>query len=667
MKTRPARWLWVYSLLLLAVNVAVAHRLFTLEYSAHLESNEGSFMAIGRIMAAHPQDLLWWPFWDAGIPFQHTYLPLLPAMVAVFSRCTGCSPALSFHAVAAFFYCFGAVTLFWLASLMSKQPGPSFCAALLYSLVSPVNFLSRVIRADNGGIWNARRLQILGYYGEGPHIVTVAFLPVAVLCIYLALTTGRKRYYLASGLATAAVMLSNAFGTVDLFCAVLCLLALSDGRGIWRRLRTVAAIGAATYLVVSPIMLPSLLMVIRRNSAMVGGDYRFTGRSALGLAILIVACALCRLASQRWNLPSHLTFFLLLSVFLAGIPLLALHFGIFVVPQPHRYQVELELALCPLLAFAAHLVLQRLPALTAKAALICLLGLCARQTVHYVRYARRLILPIDIAATTEYKIAQWVNQHRSGQRVMVTSTQSFLFNVFSDTPQMHGGHDPNNPNWSLAVAAFTILSGMNAGPRDAEISILWLKAFGAQAVAVPYPDVYYRAFAHPRKFDGVLPVRWSDAGTVLYAVPNRSPSPAHVVPPQAIVRRTPVNGLDVEDLARYVGALDDPALPIATLTWKNLHAIHIQTTAQPDQAISVQITWHPGWHARANGREVPITRDAIGLMALQPGCNGSCAIEMYYDGGSELKAALVLSLITLGLCLAYFSRGLLQNARIPSI
>jgi len=229
---------------------------------------------------------------------------------------------------------------------------------------------------------------------------------------------------------------------------------------------------------------------------------------------------------------------------------------------------------------------------------------------------------------------------------------------------MHGGHDPNNPNFSLAVAVFGILSGMNAGSRDAEISILWLKAFGAQAVAVPYPDLYYHAFAHPRKFDGVLPALWSDAGTVLYAVPNRSPTLAHVVPPQAIVRRTPVNGLDVEDLARYVRALDDPALPIAALTWKNLHALRIQTTAQPDQAISVQITWHPGWHARANGREVPIGRDAIGLMVLEPRCDGSCAVEMYYDGGTELKIVLVLSLITLGLCLAYFGRRLLPNARI---
>src|SRR5579863_570343 len=96
-----ARRLWLASLFLFAVNALVAHRLFTLEYSAHFESNEGTFIAIARLMAAHPTDLLWWPFWDAGIPFVNTYLPLLHALVAVFSRLSGASPALSFHAVSA--------------------------------------------------------------------------------------------------------------------------------------------------------------------------------------------------------------------------------------------------------------------------------------------------------------------------------------------------------------------------------------------------------------------------------------------------------------------------------------------------------------------------------------------------------------------------------------
>jgi hypothetical protein len=652
----------VYSALLFDVNAFIAHRLFTLEYSVHLESNEGAFMAISRIMASHPLDLFWWPYWSAGIPFQYTYFPLFHAIVAVVSRFTGCSPALSFHAVSGTFYCLGPVTLFLLAAVISKRFGYSFCAALLYSLVSPANFLSNLIRDDCGGLWNARRLQALGYYGEAPHLTAVTFLPIAILCIYLALKTARKGYYLASGVATAAVVLTNAFGTVDLFLAVLCLLCLFEGKAFWRSLKSVVLIGIATYLMVSPILLPSLLGVIRHNSQFAGGDYRFTALSAFGVAILLAAYALCWFGARWWKPPAHLVFFALLSVFFVGIPLLALNFGINVVRQPLRYQLELELALCPLLLFAGELVLKRMPGWIVKVALGCLLVLCARQTLHYTRYAKRLIAPIDITATTEYQLPIWVGQHLGNQRVMVTSTQSFLFNVFTDTPQMHGGFDTTDPNWMHQIAVFTVLSGMNAGSRDAEISILWLKAFGAQAVAVPYPDVY-KAFTHPRKFDGVLPVLWrDDAGTVLYAVPSRSSSLAHVIPVGSLVRRTPVHGLDVDELAHYVAALDNAALPLAAFTWKNSRSFGIQTTARPDQAVSVQITWHPGWHARANGRDVPVERDAIGLMAIQPHCDGICAIEMYYDGGAELKIALLLSLATLLACLVLFGRRFISGS-----
>src|SRR5713226_6914979 len=83
-----AHLLWAGAILLFSLNVYVAHRLFTLEFSAHLESNEGTFYTISRIMAAHPFDLRWWPFWDTGIPFQNTYLPLLHAIVALFARVT---------------------------------------------------------------------------------------------------------------------------------------------------------------------------------------------------------------------------------------------------------------------------------------------------------------------------------------------------------------------------------------------------------------------------------------------------------------------------------------------------------------------------------------------------------------------------------------------------
>src|ERR1039458_305384 len=64
-------------LAILLLNVWVAVRLFHLEYSANLGSNEGELIALARGVAKHWGDLRWWPEWSLGLPFQNTYLPLL--------------------------------------------------------------------------------------------------------------------------------------------------------------------------------------------------------------------------------------------------------------------------------------------------------------------------------------------------------------------------------------------------------------------------------------------------------------------------------------------------------------------------------------------------------------------------------------------------------------
>ena len=102
-------------------------------------------------------------------------------------------------------------------------------------------------------------------------------------------------------------------------------------------------------------------------------------------------------------------------------------------------------------------------------------------------------------------------------------------------------------NSFIPIAAFTIFSGRNAGARDAEYSVFWLKAFGARAISVSGPNgrEYYKPFANPRKFDGVLPVLWREGDDIIYEAPSRSTSLAHVIPGAAVATRTPLHGLDM--------------------------------------------------------------------------------------------------------------------------
>jgi hypothetical protein len=657
-----------YALILLGLNIYVAHRIFAIEYSAHLESNEGTFMAIARGMAEHPLDLMWWPFWNAGIPFENTYLPLLHAIVAVFSRLTGCSIPLSFHAVSGMFYCLQPVALFLFAAIVSRRIAYSFIGSLLYSLTSPAAIIFSSVRWDVGGAWNARRLQILGFYGEGPHMTTVALVPLAALFLHLALKHRKLRYYLLTGAAMAGVVLSNAFGTVDLLILTICLLATVHSDYFFRKLLTTAAIGATTYLIISPTLTPSFLRTIQVSSRTVGGDFSFTARSAIGFLLVAAGFAFLWWITRRMRAPDYLRLFLLFAFVMSAIPMLGVWRQVFLFPQPTRYEVEMEMALLMAVALAAPLVFDRAPRVLRMSLLACLLILAARQTVHYVRYARRLILPIDITTTVPYKMAMFLKSRFHTERVFVAGGASYLMNYFTDLPQLHGGHDPHDPNWVHKAAIFTIYSGMNAGSKDAEISVLWLRAFGVQAITVPGPTSveYFKVFANSHKFDGVLPVLWNYEDTKVYAIPNRSSSLAHVVPANEIVRHVPVHGLDVGEVSTYVAALENPSLPPANMEWHNLHSFVVQTTIRPGQALSIQETYAHGWHAWVNGKPQPVSPDALGLMVVTPDCNGDCRVEMNYDGGAERKACLMAMVLALIFVATYASVKVRRKIRMAS-
>lgn len=159
--------------------------------------------------------------------------------------------------------------------------------------------------------------------------------------------------------------------------------------------------------------------------------------------------------------------------------------------------------------------------------------------------------------------------------------------------------------------------------------------------------VFTKPFAHPEKFQGLLPVLWRREDDTIYAVPQRTKSLAHVVPESAIVKRQPINGLDTDDVARYVAALDDPTLPADVMTWPDPNHGHLDTTLHPGQVLSIQTTYDKGWIAQANGKPVEVTRDGIGLSVVHAPCDGPCSIDFAFDGGFERHLFHALSWITI--------------------
>ncbi len=652
----------IYPVLLLLVNLLIVAKEFKVDYSAYLESNEGTFIAIARNIATHPADMLWWPLWDLGLPYQNTYLPGLHILVGAFSRLTGHSPALSFHQVCALFFALGPVAVYFMAWTMTRLPGTSWFAALAYSLVSPAAWLMPGLRQDMGSPWNLRRLQIFAYYGEGPHTACLFFVPLAILFLYLALTQGRLWMKIAAGLFLGMAVLMNAFAAVILGIAVVGLIAVSPPKRAGPNAWLVLAIALLAYLWISPLLPPSVAADIRRNSSV---ESPFNAVSALGLGDLAFVSVSLWLVTRRVSAPAR--FFLLFTAIAGSIVLLAYYAKCNLVPQPHRYGVTMDMGLCLSAVFGGAALFRRLPKRFLTPITVILICVAAVQARHDVRFARGLIRQTDVTKTTPYHLAKWFNDHMPGERVFVGGSHSFHLNAFTDTPQFHGGHDPMQPSPLTLIGAFVITSGMNAGSRDMEICATWLKALGAHAFSVPGPlsDPYYVPFPHPERFEGHFPVLWREGDTTLYDVPTRSRSLAHVVPSSALVQHFPVNGLDIDEISRYVGALENPAFPDAPFRWLNRHSAVIQAKLQAGQAISIQERYMPGWTAVVNGQAQTIEHDALGFMVLRPDCT-DCQVTIRYDSGAEWRATCLISLVVtllsaFALIRSFFRRSVTQS------
>jgi hypothetical protein len=631
------------ALALFALNVYIVRELFAVEYLRFMGSIEGAYISLARQLSEH-WDLTWWPLWYAGIPYQNTYPPLLHWITALAARFTQGSPAHSYHFVTAFFYCAGPVTLFWMAYRLSGLVWPSFAGGLAYSLLSPSNFLSSVVRQDAGGWLHPRRLQALVVYGEGPHVTSMALLPVAIVVLDLALRRRRPVFYLLAAFGLASVVLTNWLGGFALATAVFAYIVSSNFPDLKRAFLSCAGLAAFAYALAARWIPPSTLAAIRTNAERVGGPYPIGVAQLSYAAVILVAILLMWLWFERRSTPAHLRFFSVFALLMSVVTLASAWWQIYIVPQPDRYHLEMEMALCPLACFALALPLGRLRRPPCLVIVVVLALLCYFPIRTYRRTARGWTRPLDIHSTSEYKTASWIDQNMHGRRVFVPGSDYFWLNAFTDTPQLEGGFDQGLTNPLLPVIHYQLYAGTGTA-NEGELGILWLKAFGVHAAAVcgPRSTEVYKPYHNWRKFEGLLPVLWRDGDDVIYRVLPDSVSLAHVLPPENRLTRPPASVFDTDFLRAYVAPLEDPALPPVEMTWQNRHHAVLAADLQKDQLLLVQVTYHPGWHARVNGAARPLSKDPIGLVLIAPQCAGRCVVDLEYGDDAEMLAASVIS------------------------
>jgi hypothetical protein len=632
------------AIFLFLANVYVCRELFQVEYLRHMGSIEGAYIGISRYAITHWPDLTWFPLWYNGVPYQNTYPPLLHWGVALVSWIRGITPAHAYHWTSALAYCLGPVALFALVKQLSGSRWAGFVAGALYSSLSFSAWLMPEVVRDIGSPFRPRRLHALVYWGEGPHVSAMTLLPVAFLLLDLAMRKRRPIFIALAALAMAAVVLTNWLAAFALALGIAAYLLAAARK--WGDLFLAGAIGIAAYGLAMPWIPPSTIATTQYNARTVGGDFRNVYHALpLWVAAGVASLALMKFASRK--LSPGIQFTLFFTFLTALITLANTWFHVAIVPQPDRYHLEMEMGIAMLAAFIGYEIFKRVPQRVAMGAMVALTILLVPPLRICRRYARTfLITTVDIKKTSEWKIADWLNRNWSGERVMLPGSTAFWLTAFSDTPEVGGGFAQGIIDHELPAALYGLTVG--SGDHWGEWGVLWLKALGVQAVGVSGPGSteVYKDFVDPKKFEGLLEPLWRDGGDVLYRVGKPHRSLARVVPKTSLVTRAPINGADVDPLRDYVAALDDPSMPEAPLTWTSQHSASIATALESGQVISVQISWHPGWHARSGGRVLPITRDALGMMSIYPLRTGPCNIDLVYDGGMEMRLAHWVSAVT---------------------
>ena len=613
-----------FPLTLLAFNAWLAHRLFVLEYGVYMSSIECSFIAIARFLLEQWPDIAWMPYWYGGIPIENAYSPLMQVMVALWAGMCRLTPALAYHQVLGAIYCLAPVTLYLLTVRLGASRPKALLAAALYSVLSPSAILIEEVRLDIGGRWYPRRMQNLLPYGEGPHQLALVLLPLALIALDRALERRSPSRIVVAAIAMAAVAAINWIGALALALGVGCLW-FARGVSVKSVLLTAGA-ALIAYLMICGLLPPRTIHAIQANARHLSGDY-----SLLRVFVPAAACGALLLAGLRRLLVrlragAALQFYIYSSALYVPIVLGMFWYGKLLLPQATRYQVEMDIALIFAAVLGVGSLISRLPRWVRVACLL-VFGLFWLQLAQFTRlWDRAVAVPIDITQTIEYQIAQWCKANVREGRVYLGGSTGFWLNVWANVPQIEGGFNNGIPNWTVTFVEDAVRSS------SPEVALLWLEAYGVRWVnmAGGKSRSIYHYMQHPAMFAGMLEEVRKETEDVIYHIARTKPGFAHRVREGDLVRRVPRDFQDAAELRRYVAALEAESGPSLSLRRTSNHSFEVRGDWRPDDILSVQESWYPGWQAHVNGKPVKLWVDGLGLMAAAPRCAGPCVVQFEF-------------------------------------
>jgi hypothetical protein len=647
---------------------------------ANLGSIEVSYVSMGRFLSDFGFRS-WAPFWYLGFPFHLFYTPLLPALEWFLNGYQGMGFWEAYRFVSGWSYVMAPISVFFLGWALSRRWVGGFISGVLYS-VAPTLFYF-VLPASTGSIrgevaadrfsldfWDPRRFTVMVRWGEGPHTLSLAFLPLVGAFFILGLK--RKSFWLVvlSSIFLALTALSNALGFMGALIMVGSIAFVYYARKTKNRGRLAAT---TALLLVFGIGLASFWynLSFLTNFFGEGGGIaqKYLSLFPWGWLAIIFALAIVYIASRTilrdTGLAASLVWFSglfgVVFVYYTSAPQQFSELRLELLPQALRYITQVDMAFSVLIGtFIAWLI--RLMGKRFRLGEIIATVFIAVSLLYSIVYIKPFASVsnkaasevTDLDSTSEKAVADWLQENidvSKGERVFIPGNYGFYLNWFTDIWQHRGGlfqaathYWPDHIHYQLAVG------------DDEEIALAWLKAMNAKyaVITATGSTELYKEIKSLERF-GNLPVEHKIGGDIFYRVPLERPS---LVKPVSRVEMEMLEVIEKADhkkpLLAYVDWLEESSLNEADFNVVDHDTYKISGKLDQGESLLIQMTADSGWRASDSnsGRRVKTGKDPLGFLVLYPEA-GDFEIMLQHVSTWKIWLGYLTTVMTVGFIIWY--------------
>ena len=528
---------------LIVLQAILLYPMFLDGYSRFTENIEAAHIANAQYILNHFSEK-WNPLWYFGFPVHLTYPPVFPYLIAIISSISSLSVNYIYRILTAIFMIMTPFSVYLFSLYLTRRKTTAYLSSLFYILLPSIAYLfipQLAMHTPLAG-YAPFRLITFAQYGEGPHLGSIFFIPLAAMYFIKSYRQPDIKNYFLASLFIALTMLTNLFGGIALLIILGIIILGKMAIYLFEfNLKRLIVIGLLSYLFTAFVYDLNFVQSILQSSyihpenaahwppfLVVFISFIF---GIVPISLLIRGRMMGNEKNFQWFVPGLWTL-----VFLT-IPVVYYHFGFSLVTQPNRYLPELQIGFGILSAMFITSLWDRYPATISRPTL-------AKKTVaisvtlitlfllsySYISNPYYLINPQPMDKSYEYQIARWLDQNidkSTGERVYLTGTPAFWLTAFKEVPQIRGSADNAQPNPWWADASYQINKG-----DDANLTKSWLNLMNVKYIVINYPEsgTHYVDYENYDRFNDYERVaEFADGGFAVLQVPDSNLSMFSIV------------------------------------------------------------------------------------------------------------------------------------------